>query len=106
VIGADVGGIRYTVVDGKTGFLVPPRDPDALADRLSRIARDPALGERLGQAGLERVHASFTWARVARMLEEVYRRVARAPAEDDYLVGERTRRGRSASSAHAAAGRA
>lgn len=106
VIGADVGGIRYTVVDGETGFLVPPRDPDTLAERLSRLARNPALGERMGQAGLERVHASFTWARVARMLEEVYRRVAQAPADDDYLVGERTSRRQRAGSAHAAVGRA
>jgi glycosyltransferase involved in cell wall biosynthesis len=35
VVGAAVGGIRTTVVDGETGYLVPPRDPDALADRLA-----------------------------------------------------------------------
>ena len=103
VIGADVGGIRYTVVDGKTGFLVPPRDPDALAERLARIAHDPALGQRMGEAGLERVHASFTWTRVARMLEEVYRRVARAPADDSYLVRENAGRRQSAGNARAAA---
>jgi glycosyltransferase involved in cell wall biosynthesis len=106
VIGADVGGIRYTVVDGKTGFLVPPRDPEALAERLTRIARDPALGERMGQAGFERVNASFTWARVARLLEDVYQRVSRAPADQACVAQEqRTARSRSVGEPRAAAGR-
>lgn len=111
VVGADVGGIRYTVVDGKTGFLVPPRDPDALAERLACLARDPALCERMGEAGFERVHGSFTWTRVARMLEDVYRRVARTPCEDLRVLEKRTSRvestGTSGTSvARAAAGRA
>lgn len=105
VIGADVGGIRYTVVDGKTGFLVPPRDHDALAERLARIAHDPGLGERLGNAGYERVHASFTWARVARLLEDVYRRVARTPADEVCVEPERASRAPSIAPARAAAGR-
>lgn len=106
VVGTDVGGIRYSVVDGKTGFLVPPRDPDALAERLARLARDPALGERMGEAGFERVHTSFTWSRVAHMLEDVYRGVARTPAEQPHLVRERTAHRPGAGSARAAAGRA
>lgn len=105
VVGADVGGIRYTVVDGDTGFLVPPRDPDALAERLARLARDASLGKRMGEAGYERVHASFTWARVARMLEDVYRQVARAPSNEVSLVAERTPRVRTVAQARAAAGR-
>ncbi|MGG1947946.1 glycosyltransferase family 1 protein [Trinickia sp. NRRL B-1857] len=106
VIGADVGGIRYSVVDGKTGFLVPPRDPDSLAERLARLARDPALGERMGEAGFERVHTSFTWSRVAHMLEDVYRGVARAPAERPHLVRKHTAHRQGAGNARAAAGRA
>ncbi len=81
VVGADVGGIRYSVVDGETGFLVPPRDPEALAERLARLARDPALAERMGAAGLERAHEHFTWEGVAEQLQDVYRQVARIPAE-------------------------
>jgi glycosyltransferase involved in cell wall biosynthesis len=106
VVGADVGGIRYSVVDGKTGFLVPPRDPDSLAERLARLARDPALGERMGEAGFERVHTSFTWSRVAHMLEDVYRGVARTPAEQPHLVRERTTHRQGTGNARAAAGRA
>ncbi|GLU32035.1 glycosyltransferase family 1 protein [Trinickia caryophylli] len=111
VVGADVGGIRYTVVDGKTGFLVPPRDPEALAERLARLAHDPALADRMGQAGHERAHAQFTWKGVAQQLEDVYRRVARVPADEtvaDETVAAETRRDRrapEAASVRAAAGR-
>jgi D-inositol-3-phosphate glycosyltransferase len=72
VIGARVGGIQYTVVDGQTGYLVPPRDPEAVADRARLLLRDVALRRRLGRQGMARVRAAFTWAHVARSLEAVY----------------------------------
>lgn len=81
VIGADVGGIRSTVVDGHTGFLVPPKAPAALAARLAQLAANPALARKLGEAGRRRAQAHFTWAGVARQMEAVYARVcAGAPA--------------------------
>ncbi len=75
VIGADVGGIRSTVVDGHTGFLVPPKAPAALAARLAQLAANPALARKLGEAGRRRAQAHFTWAGVARQMEAVYARV-------------------------------
>jgi glycosyltransferase involved in cell wall biosynthesis len=65
VIGSRVGGIAFTVADGETGFLVPPRDPDALAARLALLLRDPELRQRLGRQGRARVLRSFTWRQVA-----------------------------------------
>jgi glycosyltransferase involved in cell wall biosynthesis len=76
VIGADVGGIRYSVKDGETGLLVPPRDPVALADRLHALKSDPALARRMGAAGMARAQTMFTWSGVARALADVYLRVA------------------------------
>jgi glycosyltransferase involved in cell wall biosynthesis len=76
VIGAEVGGIRSTVVDGMTGFLVPARDPDALAERLAALHRDPALSRRLGAAALARARSQYTWAGVAHSLLGVYGRMA------------------------------
>jgi glycosyltransferase involved in cell wall biosynthesis len=76
VIGADVGGIRYSVADGLTGFLVPPRDPGALAARLDQLRRDPSLARRLGEAGLARARAAFTWNGVGAALAQIYARVA------------------------------
>ncbi|HSC63975.1 MAG TPA: glycosyltransferase family 1 protein [Caldimonas sp.] len=75
VIGSDVGGVRYSVVDGVTGFLVPPRDPDALADRLEHLRADPRLARAMGRAGARRVRTHFTWDRVAEELEGVYQNV-------------------------------
>ncbi|NYI01646.1 glycosyltransferase [Cupriavidus plantarum] len=80
VIGANVGGIRSTVADGETGFLVPPRAPHALADRLAALAADPALARAMGQAGRARAEAHYTWSGVAAQMERVYARVATARA--------------------------
>jgi len=77
VVGADVGGIRFSVLDGETGYLVPPRDPDAVAERVARIVADPALHERLGRAAIERARRLFTWETVAASLEAGYRDVLR-----------------------------
>jgi glycosyltransferase involved in cell wall biosynthesis len=79
VIGASVGGIKYTVRDGKTGLLVPPNDPAALAGRLATCYTTPGLPEQLGRAGLRRVTRRFTWRRVAEALAGVYESVL-APA--------------------------
>ncbi|MCK9512323.1 MAG: glycosyltransferase [Pigmentiphaga sp.] len=75
VVGADTGGIRSTVVDGQTGYLVPPRDPDALARRLAQLAADPALRRRMGMAGRRRAERLYTWGHVADELLNVYARL-------------------------------
>jgi glycosyltransferase involved in cell wall biosynthesis len=79
VVGSAVGGIQYSVVDGVTGFLVPPHDPQSLAQRLAQLHANPTLAQALGRAGIRRVRSMFTWDRVARELAEVYDRV-RTPA--------------------------
>jgi glycosyltransferase involved in cell wall biosynthesis len=72
VIGSDTGGIRYTVVDGVTGFLIPPKDPDALAEKLRILAHDPDQAERMGRAGAFRARRLFTWERVGLELADVF----------------------------------
>ncbi len=81
VIGANVGGIRHSVKDGETGWLVPPRDPAALAMRLAALQRDPALARCMGEAGLARARTEFTWSGVATALKAVYARVADVNAD-------------------------
>ena len=49
-----VGGVPEAVVDGETGILVPPRDPDALADAMARLATDPGLRSRMGATARRR----------------------------------------------------
>ncbi|MFT4174257.1 MAG: glycosyltransferase [Rhodocyclaceae bacterium] len=72
VIGADVGGIRLTVQHERTGFLVPPRNPLAVAERLAQLHDAPMLARQMGEAGQARAAAHFTWAGVVDELIVVY----------------------------------
>ncbi|MED5619949.1 glycosyltransferase family 4 protein [Ideonella sp. BN130291] len=75
VIGSAVGGIQYSVVDGLTGYLVPPNDPQALAKHLTYLQAHPALSRALGLAGVRRAQSMFTWDQVATQLSATYRRL-------------------------------
>jgi glycosyltransferase involved in cell wall biosynthesis len=75
VLGADVGGIRYSVVDGTTGRLVPPRNGEALAERLAEMLSEPARLKDFGRNSIKRVHAQFTWQKVARSIATYYESV-------------------------------
>ena len=99
VIGSAVGGIKYTVTDGVTGFHVPPHDPEALAAKLYRLHANPDLGRAMGRAGIARSRTLFTWERVARDLAEVYASVARraAAAAQHTEIGTLATRRRAAS---------
>jgi glycosyltransferase involved in cell wall biosynthesis len=56
----DIGGNAEVVVDGVTGFVVPPADAPALSAALLRLAQDSALRRKFGEAGRKRVETSFT----------------------------------------------
>jgi glycosyltransferase involved in cell wall biosynthesis len=57
VVATAVGGIRETVVDGETGFLVPVGDAEALADRILRVLEHPDEARRLADEARRRVRA-------------------------------------------------
>lgn len=71
VVGTSVGGNAERVVDGVTGFLVPPRDSAALAEALAKLLRDPELRMRMGAAGRLLVQERFTWNAVAKKMAAV-----------------------------------
>ena len=75
VVGAAVGGLIDTVVDGQTGFHVQPRDPDRLAAVLRGLLDDPGLRRRLGEAGARRAIEHYGHDRVAAATLACYRRV-------------------------------
>jgi len=81
VVATAIRGCREEVVDGKTGFLVPPRDARALADRLAWLLTHPDEAREMGRAGRERAVESFDFRLVLDRQWKVYER----------LIGERLR---------------
>ena len=73
VVATRVGGVPDVVVEGEDGFLVEPGATDDLADRLGRLARDPELRERMGQAGRERVLPRYAVDRLVDDVDRLYR---------------------------------
>ena len=72
VVAANVGGLKFSVRDGETGYLVPPGDVDALAERFRLMYSSPALMRMFGQQAIQRVNELFTWAHVAEGLSKLY----------------------------------
>ena len=72
VIASAVGGLIDTVVHGRTGVHVPPRDPDALAAELSAVLADPDRRAAYGAAGARRARARYSWDRIAALTEHAY----------------------------------
>lgn len=71
-----VGGIPRLITAGENGFLSEPGDDAALARHICRLLEDPALGDRLGQAGRERAVRDFSFARMVAAHEELFERLA------------------------------
>ena len=66
------------VVDGETGILIPPNDPDALAAAILRLHGDRPLGAQLGANGRRRVVENFTWDHFRQRLLRAYDMALRA----------------------------
>jgi colanic acid/amylovoran biosynthesis glycosyltransferase len=71
-VGSDLGGIRETIADGKTGFLVPERNVEALAARMGTLLADGELRRRMGEAARRRVEQEFDITRQTARLEDIY----------------------------------
>jgi glycogen(starch) synthase len=72
VVGSNNGGIGEIVLNGTTGLLVPPHDPDSLAAAIDKLAGDPGLSRQMGLAGRRRVEAYFTWAQMVDRYEQSF----------------------------------
>ncbi|HXH26126.1 MAG TPA: glycosyltransferase family 4 protein [Vicinamibacterales bacterium] len=69
------GGIPEVLVDGETGYLVPPRDHRTMAERVVRLLKDPALRARMGDAAFRRARERFTVERMVEGTAAVYERL-------------------------------
>jgi alpha-maltose-1-phosphate synthase len=72
VVGSRTGGIPEVVADGETGLLVPPGEPEPLAEALNALIRDPYRAAAMGQAGRKRAVAEFGWPAIAAQTAALY----------------------------------
>ena len=73
VVATDVGGTREAILEGVTGFVVPPGDPEALADRIGRLVDNEAMRASMGQAARRRAGEFFSIETNVRATERLYR---------------------------------
>lgn len=72
VVATRVGGVPDIVVDGETGLLVEPQDPEALAVAIGTLLSDPELAARMGEAGRTRCRREFSIEATARRVGDLY----------------------------------
>jgi glycosyltransferase involved in cell wall biosynthesis len=75
VVGTSVGGTPEAVLDGQTGFLVPPRNPGALAGAIARLLGDASLRQRMGTLGKLRVGRDFSAPQMVARVTETYEKL-------------------------------
>ena len=73
VVGTDVSGLPELVVSGENGILVPPEDPESVAEALARLYREPDLAGALGDRAEATVRERFDGDRLARELAMLFR---------------------------------
>lgn len=61
VIASKIGGQEAITIDGETGYLISPGNPDEIEDRLRTLLKDPALRKRMGEAGRKRAVEYYDW---------------------------------------------
>jgi L-malate glycosyltransferase len=84
VVATRVGGNTEIVEDGVSGYLVPLKDPGALAKAMETVLQDPALAERMGKAGQQRTAELFGMERSIREVERLY--MTLAGTVDEYFA--------------------
>jgi glycosyltransferase involved in cell wall biosynthesis len=82
IVATTAGGIPEVVADGETGFLVAPRDHDAMASAIVRLLKDEGLRKRMGKAGRARARTLFSAERMVQETLRVYQRVAMHPHQE------------------------
>jgi glycosyltransferase involved in cell wall biosynthesis len=78
IVGSTVGGIPEVVEHGKNGFLVPPREPRALAAAIRHLADNPEIRAQIGRWNRAQAEANLSWARVTTRYLSLYNGVLRS----------------------------
>lgn len=76
VVATGVEGTPEAVIHGETGLLVPPRNPEALADALIQIAQNPSMRKQMGEKGKKRIHEYFLLEHQINAFDQLYKELA------------------------------
>ena len=90
VVGGRSGGVSEAIVEGVTGLLVNPHDPEEIASVLKRIVTSEELAARLGEAGRAHVVKEFDWAKVGARVQEILGSVLRENGQNSHPPHDRT----------------
>ncbi len=71
-IGTSVGGIPEIIIDGQTGFILPPKNSPSLRRKIEYLIDNPGIALQMGQVGRRRVEEMFTWDLVAKRCLKAY----------------------------------
>jgi glycosyltransferase involved in cell wall biosynthesis len=85
VVCTDAGGPSEYVQEGATGFIVPPANPAAMADKLRVLLEQPELREAFGREGRVRVIRCFPYSKRVRELRESYLEALRSPGAGRFV---------------------
>ena len=72
VIASNIGGLPEVVVDGETGYLVPPRNEEAISEKIIKLIEDPELRKKLGTNGRKFILDNYEWNLCALKMEKIY----------------------------------
>jgi glycosyltransferase involved in cell wall biosynthesis len=81
VVATDVGGTAEALGHEETGLLIPAKQPQAIAAAVGRLLRSPALANRLGRTGRQRIEDRFSFHRLIANTEALYARLLSASAK-------------------------
>lgn len=75
IVATNIPGNDEAVISGRSGWLVPPRDPAALAQRVLNLLQEPEQAAHFAKVGRERIYQEFTRTKMLRALQQVYQNI-------------------------------
>ncbi len=89
VVVTDVGSLPEIVDNGKTGYIVPPHDPTALAGAIENLLNDPDACRRMGEGGYTKLKTDMAWSGIVKSLLAVYGELAPTPEYGSSVVNKK-----------------
>ncbi len=87
VVASNVGGLKWSVREGVTGFHAEPKDEKDFAKKIVKILKDPELAERLGKNAIIRARKNFSWPLVTKKVLKAYKNlIFEENGDEDFII--------------------